>query len=186
MPGQVTYVRWWCVADPPAPGIWVAVPKDGRIEHPAPTGATVKPILAVIHQEGKPPEFLFLLVNGSKQRVTTVEPLVAKSGIVASARALKYTRELSLPGKADRESTVEPGKTGEWRFPWQTVLDLIPKKDLAKIEAAGGDLDLVWKVGELESPVLAISLAKPAAGGTGDGEFRGFRGHNTLLGRGID
>jgi hypothetical protein len=167
MPGQVTNVSWFCVAHPPTPGIWVALPKDGRIEHPAPTGATVRPILAVFHQERKPPEFLFLLASGRKQQVSTVEPLVAKSRIVASAPALKYTRELSPRWKAIEERMVEPREVGEWRVPWQAVLDLIPKDDLAKIKAAGGDLDLAWKVGDLRSSVLPISLVKPDAGSAG-------------------
>lgn len=117
-------------------------------------------MLAFVLRDEAAPELGFLVANGTQKAV----PLSSNSVIVASAPAIKYTRKLALPKTPIEATAVASGKVAEWRLPWQTVLDLMPKEDLAKIEAAGGDLDLVWKVGEFESLILPLSLGRPDEG----------------------
>jgi hypothetical protein len=78
-----------------------------------------------------------------------------------TAPAIGYTNELFIAGQPSESIAIEAGKVGEWRIPWQTIHDLIPAAELATIKAAGGDLDLVWKVGNFQSGPLTISLAEP-------------------------
>lgn len=169
MPGQVTRIEWACLGHISNP-IWLAVPdENGRFISPdmTVTDNSAKPILAFVFNRKQPPELGFLLLNGTKADVIGANPLTSRSKIVVSVPTIKYTRELTTSETEVKELTVEPGKHAEWRLPWQKVLDLIPKEDLAKIEAAGGDLDLVWKIGDLESAPLPISLAKPGESGAG-------------------
>ena len=108
-----------------------------------------------------PREIAFLLLNGTDAAITTANPLTPQSAIIVRAPAINYRRELVLPNEAVTETSVAPGTHGEWRIPWQTVLDLIPAADLEKIKAAGGDLDLVWKTGEIESDPLPLTFLPP-------------------------
>lgn len=123
--------------------------------------AAAKPVLAFIHHEGGSHELGFLLFNGAGEGVVIEKPLTRESRIVATAPAIRYTRELFFSDMAAERVVVESDKVGEWRLPWKTVLDLIPKEDLERIRASGGDLDLVWKVGEYSSDPLPLNLAKP-------------------------
>ncbi len=66
--------------------------------------------------------------------------------------------ELSLPTGLDLPATVAPGEHTDWRIPWQAVMDQIPPDDLARIEASGGEIDLVWQVNGLDSPPLPLLL----------------------------
>jgi len=136
---------------------------DGNIAPPVvdPRDPTAKPILAFIFHEKQPHELGFLFLNGAGEDVAIGKPLTANSRIIASAPTIDYNRELVIPDATVEEAVVEPGKVGEWRLPWQTVYELIPPEDLEKIKVAGGDLDLVWKVGDYESDPLPISLAAP-------------------------
>ena len=124
---------------------------------------TARPILAFIFSQKNNHEMGFIFLNGTGEDVAVVRPLTQASRIIATSPAIKYTRELIIPASAPERVVVEAGKVGEWRLPWQTVLNLIPKEDLERIKAAGGDLDLVWKVGEYRSDPLPISLADPEA-----------------------
>jgi hypothetical protein len=124
------------------------------------TPAKPRFMLAFVLQDGTAPELGLLVVNGMQRPLK----LPAHRVIIASAPGVQYKRELVLPNTTSEATTVDSGKVAEWRLPWQTVLDLIPKEDLAKIEAAGGDLDLVWKVGEFESPILPLSLGRTDEG----------------------
>jgi hypothetical protein len=165
-PGQYVALNWY-MDSLRSPTIYVGFTDEaGKIALPVveDKDASVRAILAFVYQDKKAPELSFLILNGTKTSVVMTEPLVQKSTIRASAPAIQYTRELVLPKAEAKMTKVEPGKVAEWRLPWQTVLDLIPKEDLAKIEAAGGDLDLVWKVGEFESPILPLSLGRPDEG----------------------
>ena len=143
---------------------------DGNIA-PAvvdPRDTSAKPILAFIYHEKKPYELGFLFLNGTDADIVIEKPLTQASRIVASVPAIKYTRELVLPDAKIEKIAVEAGKVGEWRIPWQTLFELIPEEDVEKIKAAGGDLDLVWKVGEYESAPLPLSLSEPENNDEGD------------------
>lgn len=136
---------------------------DGIIASPVvdPRNPDAKPILAFIFHDKRPYDLGFLFLNGSRQDIGVEKPLTKESRIIASSPAIGYTRELFIATTASERIVVEAGKVGEWRLPWQTVRDLIPKDDLERIKAAGGDLDLVWKVGEYQSDPLPLSLADP-------------------------
>jgi len=127
-----------------------------------PTGFAVKLTLAFIFHENQPHEIGFLLLNGSDKTITIEKPLTQASCIVATAPAIDYTKELHIAGQALERIAIQPGKVGEWRIPWPTIHDLIPVNDLAAIKAAGGDLDLAWRVGAYQSDPLPLSLAPPA------------------------
>lgn len=147
-----------------APSVTVAFSDaDGIIASPVvdPRNPDAKPILAFIFHDNRPYELGFLFLNGSRQDIGVEKPLTKESRIIVSSPAIGYTRELFIAASASERIVVEAGKVGEWRLPWQTVLNLIPKEDLERIKAAGGDLDLVWKVGEYQSDPLPLSLADP-------------------------
>ncbi len=126
-----------------------------------PTDSMAKSILAFIFDENETRHLGFLFLNGSNETVTVEKPLTQASRIVATAPAIEYTKELFIAGQPSENIAIESGKVGEWRIPWQTIHDLIPAADLTAIKAAGGDLDLVWKVGDFQSDPLPISLAEP-------------------------
>lgn len=167
MPGQVMRLEWACVGRISNP-VWLAVPDENgkfALRDMAAADGSTKPILAFVFNGKQRPELGFLLVNGTRTDVLGANPLTSRSRVVASVQKIKYARELTTPEADVHEVTVKANKSVEWRLPWQKVLDLIPKEDLAKIEAAGGDLDLVWKVGDLESTPLAMILVKEIEGG---------------------
>jgi hypothetical protein len=134
---------------------------DGNIANPvvAADGETVEPILAYVFDKARQHELGFLFMNGSNEDVVIERPLTKASCILASAPAINYRRDLFAPEKAKEQVMIKSGKVGEWRLPRTTVLGLIPSADVEKIKAAGGDVDLVWKVGEYKSDPLPISLA---------------------------
>jgi hypothetical protein len=115
-------------------------------------------VLAFTFNYNNTNELAFLFLNGSNETVTVEKPLTQASQIVATAPAIEYTKALFIAGQPSENIAIESGNVGEWRIPWKTVYELIPEADLAKIKEAGGDLDLVWKVGNYESPPLPISL----------------------------
>jgi hypothetical protein len=135
----------------------------GNIAPPVvdPRDPTAKPILAFVFNENQTNELGFVFLNGSNETVTVEKPLTQASRIVAISPAIEYTKELFIAGQPSENIAIEAGQVGEWRIPWPTIRDLIPAADLAAIKAGGGDLDLVWKVGEFESDPLPISLAEP-------------------------
>jgi hypothetical protein len=118
-------------------------------------------VLAFIFNENQTNELGFLFLNGSNETVTVEKPLTQASRIVATSPAIEYTKELFIAGQPSENIAIESGKVGEWRIPWQTIRDLIPAADLAAIKEAGGDLDLVWKVGDFQSDPLPLSLSDP-------------------------
>jgi hypothetical protein len=126
-----------------------------------PSDPTAKPILAFIFNENQTNELGFLFLNGSNEAVTVEKPLTQASRIVATSPAIEYTKELFIAGQPSENIAIEAGKVGEWRIPWQTIRDLIPEADLAAIKEGGGDLDLVWKVGDFQSDPLPLSLSDP-------------------------
>lgn len=121
----------------------------------------IAPILAFVYNGDKPPELAFFLWNRTDIEIAASNPLTPKSRIIASAPAIKYTREISMPDVKAIERKIAPNTHTDWRLPWKTVIGLIPSDDLAKIKAAGGELDLTWKVGDWESPPLPVLLSKP-------------------------
>lgn len=121
--------------------------------------------IAPVVREGSSPELRLLIVNGTKLPMT----LADKGQIVARSPVPRYQREMPTTQVTGRDVTVEPGKVGEWRLPWKTVLGLFSKDEQTKIISAGGDLDLVWKAGDLDSPVLPVSLVLPKEGKHKDG-----------------
>jgi hypothetical protein len=135
----------------------------GNIAPPVvdPRDPTAKPILAFVFNENQTNELGFVFLNGSNETVTVEKPLTQASRIVATAPAIEYTKELFIAGQPSENIAIEAGKVGEWRIPWQTIHDLIPAADLTAIKAAGGDLDLVWKVGDFQSDPLPLSLSDP-------------------------
>ena len=124
--------------------------------------STLNIFLAFIFNKNQLHELGFLLLNGSDETITIEKPLTQASCIVATAPAIDYTKELHIAGQALERIAIQPGKVGEWRIPWSTIHDLIPADDLTAIKAAGGDLDLVWRVGAYQSDPLPLSLAPPA------------------------
>ncbi len=163
MPGQTSRIQWKCANTLSRP-LWISVPSPNGVissQVHCRNNTTTKPIVAFVFNENKTNELGFLFLNGSNETVAVEKPLTQTSRIVATAPAIDYTKELFIPGQASESIAIEPGKVGEWRFPWQTIHDMIPEDDLAAIKAAGGDLDLVWKVGEYHSDPLPLSLAEP-------------------------
>ena len=144
-----------CLGFPDADGV-IAKPVVGQNE------LIAHSFLAFIFHENQSHEIGFLLLNGSDEVVTIDKPLTQSSCIVATAPTIGYTNELHIVGQAPERISVDPGKVGEWRIPWSTIHDLIPADDLTAIKAAGGDLDLVWRVGAYQSDPLPLSLAPPA------------------------
>jgi len=145
-------------------GICLAFPDAaGNIASPVvdPRSRVADAILAFIFHENRPHELGFLFLNASRQDIGVEKPLAKESKIIATSPAIGYTRELFIPAVAPERVVVKAGEVGEWRIPWPKVLELIPKEDLERIKKAGGDLDLVWKVGEYESQPLPLSLADP-------------------------
>jgi hypothetical protein len=136
---------------------------EGNIAPPVvdPRDPTAKPILAFVFNENQTNGVGFLFLNGSNETVNVEKPLTQASRIIATAPAIEYTKELYIAGQPSESIAIEAGKVGEWRIPWKTIRDLIPEADLNAIKAAGGDLDLVWKVGNFQSDPLPISLAEP-------------------------
>lgn len=131
------------------------LPKESKIVLPL-----VAPILAFAYTGDTTPELAFVLWNRTDAAINAANPLTPKSRIVASAPAINYTRELAMPGVDAKEMAIAPNTHSDWRLLWKTVLGLIPSDDLARIQAAGGDLDLTWKVGDWESPPLPVRLSK--------------------------
>ncbi len=161
MPGQTSRIQWKCANTLSRP-LWISVPDQNGIVAPPchdQHNTTVSPIVAIVFRESKPHELGFFFLNDTDEDIKLEGPLTQASRIVASNPVIKYTHELYFNENTAEMATVEPGKVGEWRLPWQTVYDLIPESDIADIKAAGGDLDLVWKVGEYASSPLPISLA---------------------------
>jgi hypothetical protein len=118
-------------------------------------------VLAFVFNHNNTNELGFLFLNGSNETVNVEKPLTQASRIIATAPAIEYTKELFIAGQPSQNIAIEAGKVGEWRIPWKTIRDLIPEADLNAIKAAGGDLNLVWKVGNFQSDPLPISLAEP-------------------------
>ena len=116
--------------------------------------------LGLIHRIENEPDMCFLFLNGSNETVTVAKPLTEASRIVATSPAIDYTRELFLADQEPEIIEIESGEVGEWRIPWPTIRGLISEADLAAIKEAGGDLDLVWKVGDFQSEPLPISVAE--------------------------
>jgi hypothetical protein len=71
---------------------------------------------------------------------------------------LDYRRELTVPEMAVTSVELPPGEHTDFRIYWQTILDLIPEKDLTRITQSGGELDLIWHVNGLHSPPLPLLL----------------------------
>ena len=117
--------------------------------------------LAFIFHDDKPRELGFLVMNKLDEPFTAVEPLSARSRIIATAPAISYRRELFFPDKKIMEMSVPSGEVREWRLPWRSIMEMIPKEDIEKIIAAGGDLDLIWKLDDEESPILPMHIAPP-------------------------
>jgi hypothetical protein len=172
--GMVFCYQWHCMTQHTGI-IWVALPdKDGRLGvirsfadelspkspryRPEPP---VAPIIAFVYNGGSPTELAFVVRNRTDIEIAAANPLTPKSRIIASAPAIKYTRELSMPDVKAIDRKIAPNTHTDWRLPWKTVIGLIPSDDLAKIKAAGGELDLTWKVGDWESPPLPVLLSKP-------------------------
>jgi len=163
MPGQTSRIQWKCANTLSRP-LWIAVTDPNSISSSqvhSTNDSTAKSILAFVFNENQTNEVGFLFLNGSNETVIVEKPLAQASRIVATAPAIGYTNELFIAGQPSETVAIEAGKVGEWRIPWQTIHDLIPASDLAAIKAAGGDLDLVWKVGNFQSDPLPISLAEP-------------------------
>jgi hypothetical protein len=121
-------------------------------------------IVPVVREDSSP-ELRLLIVNGTKMSMA----LADNGQILARSPVPKYQREMPTTKVTGRDVTVESGKVAEWRLPWKTVLDLFTKDEQSKIISAGADLDLVWKVGDLDSPVLPVSLVLRQEGMYKDG-----------------
>ena len=136
---------------------------DGNIGSPVvdPRDPTANTKLALVFNENQPNEMGFLFFNGTDEDVAVERPLTEASRIVAISPAIDYTRELFLADQTSEMIEIEAGQVGEWRIPWPTIRDLIPEADLATIKESGGDLDLVWKVGDFQSDPLPLSLSDP-------------------------
>lgn len=136
---------------------------DGNIRSPVvdPRDPTASAKLAFVFNEDQPNELGFLFFNGSEEAVTIEKPLTEASRIVATSPASDYTRELFLADQATEMIEIEVGEVGEWRIPWPTIRELIHEADLTAIKEGGGDLDLVWKVGDFQSDLLPLSLSDP-------------------------
>jgi len=166
--GAYVLLAWYISAYPvgvrAAQYICLGLPdENGNMRSPVvnPSNANIEIYLGFIDIVGRLPDVSFLFLNGSNETVNVDKPLTQASRIVATAPTIGYTNELFIAGQPSESIAIEAGKVGEWRIPWQTIHDLIPAADLAAIKAAGGDLDLVWKVGDFESEPLPISLAEP-------------------------
>jgi hypothetical protein len=148
--------------------IWLSIPgpdnKVSRIysytdkylpisEYYRPPLPPIAPLLAYVHNPETPPALTCVLWNRTEEAIQ-----VADSRIIVSAPALDYRRELDLPGGLALPAAVAPGAHTDWRIPWNSIMDLIPPADLARITASGGELDLAWKTGEHVSPPLPILL----------------------------
>ncbi len=165
--GRVFCYEWRCHKRYAGP-IWLSIPgTDGKIqiihtysekylpvsEYYRPDLPPIAPLLAYVHNPDTPPELTCVLWNRTEEAIQ-----VADSRIIVTAPAVEYRRELPLPTGLSLPTTVAPGEHTDWRVPWQAIRDMIPADDLTRIEAGGGELDLVWQTGDHTSPPLPILL----------------------------
>ena len=106
-------------------------------------------------------EIAFLVINSADHDIAALGGTPGGSVLIASSPSIQYRRELAIPDDGPHVFSVTPGDVGEWRLSLQTVLNLIPEDDMERIKAAGGDLDLIWKVGDLQSIALPLTLVVP-------------------------
>ncbi len=137
-----------------------ATDADGNIRSPVvnPNNPNIEMYLGFVYHPWNKLEVCFLFLNGTDENITLAQPLDRTSHIHVSMPAIDYCHDLFIPGQEAEQVTIEAGKVGEWRLPWQTVIDLIPADELEQIKTAGGDIDMVWRVGEHQSMPLPISL----------------------------
>lgn len=136
---------------------------EGRVRTPVPAEGRTKPELWIgfVYDPNRTLQFVFLCVNGEEEVAEFEKPLTRNSRLVVSAERIGYHRELILRDAPDERVRVKRGEVWELRLPWREVLNVIPQEDMKRVIASGGDLDFVWKAGELESHILALSLADP-------------------------
>lgn len=148
-----------------AGNIWLAFPDaNGHLSRIKPFSDTlpaVNAILALSHTGEATSELAFVLWNRTDKEITAVNPFTAKSRVMAVSPKIGYKRDLEMPGVKAKEVTIAPQAHKDWRLPWREAESLIPAEDRAKIKAAGGELDLVWKVGEWESTPLPLLMIDP-------------------------
>lgn len=163
--GRYQRIRWFINGMRSLQEVLIGIAgEDGTIRMPVARSGRKSPevFVGVVYDRTQQLKVGFLFVNGEGNKTIEMEgPLTHKSKVVVTSPAISYTRELFIPAAVAERVVVEAGKVGEWRLPWKTVLDLIPKEDLERIRASGGDLDLVWKVGEYSSDPLPLNLAAP-------------------------
>jgi hypothetical protein len=113
----------------------------------------VAPLLAYVYKADSPSELTCVLWNRTEEAVQ-----LKASRIIVTNAALGYRREIALPAGLDLPATVAPGTHTDWRVPWSAIVKQIPSRDLARIKAADGKLDLIWQANDLASPALPLLL----------------------------
>ncbi len=144
---------------------------NGHIPSPVinPANPDVEMYLGFIfHHPIREPDVVFLFLNGTDGAIDVENPLTQAGRITIHAPEIDYTDELHLRGDAPETVMVDAGVVREWTLPWTDILALIPEKDLARINAAGGRFDLVWQAAGRQSLKLPVVLPQP-----GEKEWRG-------------
>jgi len=134
------------------------------------SGAVSNMLAFVFHQNTKggfpldnvpPNELAFLTLNGTDEPQEVAPPLSVESILHVSAPGIGFSAEITLQDSGFEARTIEPGESGQWRIPFERILEQIPAETVEAIRAADGALDLVWKSGEIESPPLPLILLPP-------------------------
>jgi len=115
--------------------------------------------LAYIFKNNGPGELAFLFVNMGEKPQVVMEG--KKCQIVVSSPSLKESFRITLEGENFAEKVIEPGDIFTARIDWPKVLASIPAERLEEIINGGGDVDLVWKEGDVESMPLLMNLLPP-------------------------
>lgn len=115
--------------------------------------------LAYIFNEEAAGQIAFLFLNtGSKPRVLMKD---GKCQLVLSSPVLAESVMIVMENNATVEKIVEPGAVYTSRMDWLLIREAISDENMQKILKGGGDVDLVWKGGDMESPPLLMNLLPP-------------------------
>jgi hypothetical protein len=160
--GHLTCMRWGILSKW-APAIWIVFPNEnGKIELVISLSEekAIHLMLAAVYKSGGLDEIACILIN---QTDSTVLPENMKIENSIRIQALDLEKEYILPvsPNLDLKSEVASGGHQIWRLPWRMVLDAINGLDIKPIRETGVRINLTWRLGTYESPLLPIAIMPP-------------------------
>lgn len=160
--GHLALMRWGMFSKW-APAIWLAFPNEnGKIDHVNSMSEekAIHLLLAAVYKPGGLDEIACILINQTDSTISP-ENMQIESSIRIHAIDLEKEYILPVTQNIDLKSEVTSGGHQVWRLPWRMVLDAINESDIKAIRETGVRINLTWRLGAHESPLLPIAIMPP-------------------------